>query len=293
MSSSKQWQTEPETSGETSEAQATFAEYFEANLNRELLIATLDDDLQAPIDTGLEDVPYSTTSSSTVARGLQVPSRAKSPASGFQYPPILEKMGVSQIEWEKFSDEIRSHARMNKTQWAQTIGGATGTIFTGSLMLGLFSVIPGIVIGKKMRDKHEKRNFQAASQSGALLESITRWNRDYFFLRGLAIRVDVPSSRKDIANLEYNMDLSTSEAIQQRSDAGSSSTSSSRLRSRFSDSTEREEKFRAKAARRGRIVLMPLGDSDSNAGDFEQVVMVPSESEGAASTEEALSDPDR
>lgn len=120
---------------------SAFPRAFEENLNRELLIASLDDG-PPPLGSGSsEEGSFSTKEPSALLRGLQVPSRAKSPASGFEYPPILEKMGISKEDWEKFSDEIRSHARMNQKQWRDTVGAAVGTIFVGGFMVGFLSAV--------------------------------------------------------------------------------------------------------------------------------------------------------
>ena len=248
-----------------------FPRDFEENLNRELVIASLNvgepsAGLASPAEgsSSSRDIP-------TLARGLQIPSKAKSPASGFEYPIILEKLGITQEDWTRFSDEVRSHASMSRKQWRDTIGTAAGTVFVGSLMVGVLSMVPGVIVGKKQRDKKEKENFKAASESGALLECIQRWNKDFFFQRGLAVRVDVPGSASDMAR----MDLTTSKEYKERSETASLSTQSSAWESGYSDSLIEEGRARQKAAKRGRIVLMPLDESASITADPEQFRVLP------------------
>ena len=93
-----------------------------------------------------------------------------------------------EADWKAFTSEIASHASLTKSQWMATIGRATGTVFMGGLAIGFFAIIPGVIVGKNLREYQEKKNLQAASNSGALLSCIERWNKDYFFSRGLAVR---------------------------------------------------------------------------------------------------------
>ncbi|MCJ1329176.1 hypothetical protein MMC10_005854 [Thelotrema lepadinum] len=290
----------------SSKSPSTFPQEFEESLNRELVIASLEDPQSSgarsaggehfantseafpageeQIANTLEALPIEGERSTlTFARGLQVPSRKKSPASGFEYPIALEKLEISKEDWDRFSNEVRSHASMTKKQWRKTIGTATGTIFVGALMVGVLSAVPGVIVGQKMRDKREKMNFKAASESGALLECIERWNRGFFFKRGLAVRVDVPGSASDMAR----MDLSTSKEFRERSETASMSTQSSSLGSwsGYSDSLVQEGRARLKAERRGRIVLMPLDSAASTTTDSEQVILLPEEQEAGASEE--------
>ena len=266
-------------SGEASSSKSpsAFPQEFEENLNKELIVAALEDDPQPSGAWSGEEEQSATLDVSALARGLQVPSRRKSPASGFEYPSAVEKLGISKEDWDKFSDEVRSHASMTKKQWKKTIGMATGTIFVGALMVGFLSAVPGVIVGQKMRDKREKTNFKAASESGALLECIERWNRDFFFQRGVAVRVDVPGTASDMAR----MDLSTSKEFRERSETASISTQSSSLGSwsGYSDSLIEESRARVKAQRRGRIVLMPLDSAASTATGSERVILLPDEQE--------------
>ena len=265
-------------SGEASSSKSpsVFPQEFEENLNKELVVASFEDDPQSSGAWSVEE-QAATTDASALARGLQVPSRRKSPASGFEYPTAVEKLGISKEDWDKFSDEVRSHANMTKKQWRKTIGAATGTIFVGALMVGFLSAVPGVIVGQKMRDRREKINFKAASDSGALLECIERWNRDFFFQRGVAVRVDVPGSASDMAR----MDLSTSKEYRERSETASISTQSSSLGSwsGYSDTLTEEGRVRLKAQRRGRIVLMPLDSAASTTTGSERVISLPDEQE--------------
>ena len=265
----------------SSKSPSTFPQEFEDNLNKELIVASLDDIAPSPGTPSLDGESSSSKSTSALTRGLQVPSKAKSPASGFEYPPALERVGISKDDWKRFSDEVRAHAGMTGKQWRETIGTATGTVFAGALMVGFLSAVPGVIVARKMRNKREKMNFKAASESGALLECIQRWNQEFFFQRGLAVRVDVPGSASDMAR----MDLSTSKDYKDRAETASLSTQSSNLKSEssYSDLLVEEGRARVKAAKRGRIVLIPLDSTASITTDPEQVILLPEERESATS----------
>jgi hypothetical protein len=157
---------------------ASFAKSFEQQVNKELVVASFEEGSQPSIH--LDPNPLS--------RGLQVPSRSKSPSSGFEYPAILQKFDIGKEDWKRFTNEVSSHASLTKGQWTETIGRASGAVLIGSFLVGAFSIIPGIVVGHKWRQKQEKINFKAADESGALLECIQKWNQDFFFPRKLAVR---------------------------------------------------------------------------------------------------------
>ena len=221
--------------------QSRFQQLFETNLNQELLLATFKENSHSATSIPSEVGTSSPSATLDLGHGLLIPTKAKTPASGFAYLPALEKLDITKDDWTRFSDDIRSHARMTRKQWTETIGTATGTIFFGSLMLGFLSAVPGIIVGKKVRDKKEKKNFKAAGESGALLESIEKWNKDFFFSRGLAVRVDLPRSSADTANVDH-----------------SSSTN-----------------YKARSvAKKGRVVLMHLEGTSSTITDQEQLVVL-------------------
>lgn len=162
-------------------------------------------------------------------RGLQVPSKSFYVSSGFEYPRVLQRAGVSEESWSAFTLEIQQHAKLTSSQWLTTIGGATGTLALGSMMVGFFGVGGAAVIGHKMRRKHEKQNLRAAKESGALPQCVKRWNEDYFMPRRLIVRVDIPGDAEDLDTMDV-------------AEGGS---------------TVRDGKARSKAGRRGRIVIIP------------------------------------
>jgi hypothetical protein len=82
-------------------------------------------------------------------------------------------------------------------------------------------------------------------------------------------RVDAPGSEGDLAN----MDLSTSKEYLQKLETASVATSSSNA-TKYSDELVEESRVRRKAAKRGRIVLMPL-DEPISAINMEQASISP------------------
>ena len=88
---------------------------------------------------------------SVLLRGLQVPSKSSYVSSGFKYPKILNRAGVSQESWVEFTNEIKQYAKMDASQWLTTIGGALGTWAVGSMIIGFLTFVPAAIIGHKMR----------------------------------------------------------------------------------------------------------------------------------------------
>ena len=158
-----------------------------------------------------------------------MPSRSSYVSSGFKYPTVLQRAGVSEESWSAFTLEIQQHAKLTASQWLTTIGGAAGTLALGSMMIGFFSVGGAAVVGHKMRRKREKQNLRAAEESGALLQCVRKWNEDYFMPRKLIVRIDIPGNAEDLDTMDVT-------------DGGSS---------------VRDGKARSKAGRRGRIVIIP------------------------------------
>ena len=88
---------------------------------------------------------------SVLLRGLQVPSKSGYVSSGFKYPKILNRAGVSEDSWAEFTNEIKQLAKMSANQWLTTIGGALGTWAVGSMVIGFLTFVPAAIIGHKMR----------------------------------------------------------------------------------------------------------------------------------------------
>ena len=103
-----------------------------------------------PLYEPMEDLP-GYARESILLRGLQVPSKSSYLSSGFKYPKILSRAGVSEDSWMEFTNEIRQYAKMDANQWLTTIGGALGTWAVGSMIVGFLTFVPAAVVGHKMR----------------------------------------------------------------------------------------------------------------------------------------------
>ena len=244
------------------EDSSRFPTLFEAELNAELQKSA--GVSVSPTNSLIHPTPGSPgyAQESVLLRGLQVPPKSKNISSGFKYPSILERAGVSKKDWTTFTREIEQYAEMNASQWLTTLGGAAGTLVVGNLMIGFLGLVPAVIVGRKMRDRHEKQNFRVAERSGALKQCIERWNQEYFMARGLLVRVDLPGNSDDMDQ----MDLSTSKLFKQQSRTGVPSTevySKQSSQSSFEGlkAQVKEEKDRTRAARRGRIVIIPMDPS--------------------------------
>lgn len=183
-------------------------------------------------------------------RGLQVPTRHRSLTSGYPYPEVLLRAGVTPAEWSVFAREVRKHASLSKSQWAVTLAGAGSFAIIGSVVMGGFAVIPATIYGTKMRRIKERLNFAVADNSGALAQCVARWNKSYFRRRGLAVRVDIPGRSRDLEH----MDLSSSKLYQYQQMNGDRHPLSSFDRT----SQLKESRARMKASMKARIVIIPL-----------------------------------
>ena len=258
-----------------------------------------------------------TQSQLLLSRGLQVPSRGKTITRGFDYPTSLAESGVTAKDWEAFNDEIRSYAKLSRKQWLETVRGTTGAILVGGLIVGFFG-LAAAYLGVNMRRNRETRNFVAAKKSGTVIECITRWNTEYFFEKGLVVRVDVPGEIDDLSSMELSTsktpltysnraeiaevvafdeneaeDSSMSDRRTTPSSHSFSSTKSgqekevsSKARSKLEKAEEKsrkqEERARKKAAQRVRIVLVPYDPDDPSNTQSSLAIGQPVESGAAA-----------
>lgn len=186
---------------------------------------------------------------SVLTRGLQVPSKFQTVTSGFKYPRLLAACNVSKEQWSVFTSEVKSLAKMDGSQWLTTIGAGAGTWLVGGLLIGWLAFIPAAVIGQKMRKHREHDNLLAAAEGGLLATCVQRWNTTYFNSRGLSIRIDLPGQASDMSE----MDLSTSKKFKRQLNSKMAPTERKQAR------CERKElRSRTKAAKKGRIVIIPL-----------------------------------
>ncbi|CAI7589400.1 unnamed protein product [Penicillium pancosmium] len=169
--------------------------------------------------------------SSTLSRGLQVPSRTAATSSGFAYPEELSRHEISQEKWTEFTAAICEEAKLSRQQWTTVVGKGLGTLALGGVMIGILGAIPAVLVAKHARRRQEQRNL-IASMAGAR----AYWNDTFFRPRGVLIRVDLPDEYLDDMDI---MDLHHGG-------------------SKKSDNRARED-----AALKARIVVIPLDRSAS------------------------------
>ena len=243
--------------------ESNFQNEFETKVNREM-------GYSGYADTQALIIPPTATSpgyaeESVLMRGLQVPARSPYVTSGFKYPHVLARAGVTKQSWTTFTNEVKHHAHLSAHQWITTIGWTLGALGLGGMMVGIFGFIPSAIVGHKMRKKQENHNFMAAVESGALIQCVQHWNKVYFKPRGLLIRVDLPGQAEDMAT----MDVSTSDDFQSRIVGHATPslplTEDHYISSKYSDEQVKEGRTRMKAAQRGRIVIIPLDTPKSGS----------------------------
>lgn len=127
-----------------------------------------------------------------------------------------------------------------------------------------------------MQKHREHENFLLAYQSGAMKVFQDRWNRDYFHALGLQIRVEPPDMGIGSMN---EMDVASSKLFRYQQKLGTSSPAPGRA-SEQADKKEckyqrKEGRYRMKAARKGRIIVLPfnplLTGSESHTGQSEGI----------------------
>lgn len=175
--------------------------------------------------------------SSTLSKGLQVPSRTSATTSGFAYPEELSRYDIIQDKWNEFTAIICDEAKLSRQQWTTVIGKGLGTLALGGVMIGFLGAIPAVLVAKHSKKRQEQRNL-IASMAGArgerLSKHISNWNETFFRPRGVLIRVDLPDEYLD--DMEA-MNLHPGE--KKRSDT----------------------RLREEAALKARIVIIPLDKS--------------------------------
>lgn len=197
---------------------------------------------------------------SVLKRGLQVPSRMSYITSGFQYPKILNKSGVTPSDWAAFTTEVKSHASLSITQWTVTVMSGLSIFILGGVFFGGVTLIPAGIAGHRMRKEREHRNIRTADQCGVLAECVDRWNASFFNAKGLSVRIDVPGRADD---MKY-MDVASTKLFKYEHDSGfdvAGSYSSKKWASRNKKVIRyrtKEGRARTKAARKGRIVIIPI-----------------------------------
>ncbi|CAL5871569.1 uncharacterized protein PFLUO_LOCUS5822 [Penicillium psychrofluorescens] len=179
---------------------------------------------------------------SALSRGLQVPSRSDACSSGFDYPEELASHGITATHWAQFTQRISAEAKLSRQQWKVVIGKGLGTLAVGGLMFGFFGAIPALFIARHARRRQEQRNLVAAMagmENQRLARHIANWNETFFQSRGVLIRVDLPDEYLDEMD---EMDVGTSRPPPCA-----------------------DQRARAKAALKARIVVIPLNKGMSSA----------------------------
>ncbi|KAL9108083.1 MAG: hypothetical protein Q9227_007058 [Pyrenula ochraceoflavens] len=246
-----------------------FKESFEKNVNlelrRETPVAHVTENPTEPREPFLtpEHASPGIASESALRRGLQIPTRSKTITSGFPYVEALSDAGVGEQEWSTFTSEITQIARMTSGQWTTTVGKGLGTLVVGGLVVGVLGVVPAAMVARLVRQRTEARNVHDARRDGAQLQLLVeQWNETYFRSRGILVRIDLPGEADDMGI----MDISTSKIYHmERRGSEKDVVAPKKVRA----VAENDRRAREKAARRGRIVILPL-DNASETSISEQ-----------------------
>ncbi|KAE8322423.1 hypothetical protein BDV39DRAFT_209792 [Aspergillus sergii] len=184
--------------------------------------------------------PQNLAPETLLTRGLQIPSKSAYPTSGFTYPPLLTQYNITPTDWENFTSEVTTTAKLSRKQWTTAIGKGLGVMAIGGLMVGFLGAIPAYYVARRAQRSREERNMILGS--GELRDVIERWNGGFFEPRGVLIRVDLPF--EEVEEMEM-MDV-----LERR--RGFPGFGASR------EGDGDRVKVREDAARKARIVIIPL-----------------------------------
>ncbi|CAD6585751.1 MAG: hypothetical protein ASARMPRED_002306 [Alectoria sarmentosa] len=236
--------------------------------------ADADADVEMVLDESLLSPPPLPPRPSALKRGLQIPSRFNTITWGFSFPNVLAEQGVTELQWKWFKRELKAFASMSKSQWA--------TILLCSNFIGYHLAFPvgtfiGAFVHHKMQKNAEHANFLLAYQSGIVKAFEDRWNDHCFRPLGLQIRVEPPGIGK-----MNGMDVASSKLFRYQQQMGISSPAPG-IASRQGDEKEykyqsKEDRYRMKAARKVRIVVLPLSPTKGSGFLFSPQTMTGLES---------------
>ncbi|KAE8383821.1 hypothetical protein BDV26DRAFT_287237 [Aspergillus bertholletiae] len=134
--------------------------------------------------------PQNLAPETLLTRGLQIPSKSAYPTSGFVFPPLLAQYDITPADWERFTSEIMTTARLSGKQWTTAVGKGLGVMVIGGLMVGFLGAIPAYYVARRAQRNREEMNMIIGSKE--LRAVIDRWNGELFEPRGVLIRVDLP-----------------------------------------------------------------------------------------------------
>lgn len=194
------------------------------------------------------------------SRGLQVPSCRAKVSSGFPYPDMLSSYGISPKEWSNFTSEITHAAQLSSKDWTITVGASVATFLASGVFIHWLGLIPAVVVGHHLRKSKEQKNLRAARDTGDLEAKLLKWNQTSFAPRGFLVRLDLPGDEpSDLDRLDIYKPKKWG-----RSCGGGDGGHHARVRScgwgnkRTGKTEKATQCWQRKAAKRGRIVIVPL-----------------------------------
>ena len=199
------------------------------------------------------------------SKGLQVPTCNRNVTSGFPYPDILFSYGITQPQWRDFTSEITSAAQLTAKDWAITVGAGFGTFVASGALIGWLGIIPGVLVGAKLRQSAENRNLRASRND--LEARLLEWNEQTFRPRGFLVQLELPgessaaSSQMDVYSRRQSRGGCCGRN-KSRSCAGWWAQRQQRKQRWY----KKEQWFKQKSAKRGRIVILPIDQRVVNSG---------------------------
>jgi Domain of unknown function (DUF4646) len=209
-----------------------------------------------------DQIRGSNQSPTALSRGLQIPSCNGKVSSGFPYPDVLHIYNITPQAWSTFTSEITKAAQLSSKDWTVTIGASVATLAASGIFIHWLGLIPAIVVGEHLRRSKEHRNLRAARDTGDLEAKLLRWNETCFAPRGFLVRLDLPGDQP--SDLEQ-MDVYAPTRKWGRKCGGGAGRHCGRAGSGgwqakcAEKARKREQCSKLKTAKKGRIVILPLG----------------------------------
>jgi hypothetical protein len=129
-------------------------------------------------------------------RGLQVPLSTTSCTSGFDYPAELQKYGILQEDWQRFTQTICLETKVLRKQCITVVGQYPDSLAIGGVIVGILGAVPAFFVSRTARMKQQRRNLIAGLADGqgeTLARHLSLWNDSFFRPKGVVIRLDLLS----------------------------------------------------------------------------------------------------
>ena len=199
--------------------------------------------------------------STRLRKGLQVPTRGSMVTTGFKLPPTLMKAGITKDQWKLFSHEIKKGAELDGKQVTLVLGGSFGWMILGVMFSPVLFWTLGAVVEYQYGKEKQMENFTQSYNNGVLQTCCQKWNLKYFEALSLHAHVEMPNYGRmedtDVSNTKL-FKFREKHGVVAGADGSVVDNGNPVMGTRESKYYNKETRGKAKAARKVRIVILPL-----------------------------------